>query len=148
MTSRCYLVSCVSVKQAAPSRAKDLYLSDWFKKARLYVEHSGCPWFILSAEHGLVDPESVVAPYEKTLNHMGVRERREWAAKVVGQMGNVLPQTDSIVVLAGARYREFLMDYLGSRTRQVLVPLEGLRIGEQLSWLGSHTPEQKSIEPH
>src|SRR5207302_4321691 len=28
MTSRCYLVSCVSVKQAAPSRAKDLYLSD------------------------------------------------------------------------------------------------------------------------
>lgn len=88
-----------------------------------------------------MDPESIIAPYEKTLNHMGVRERRAWAAKVVSQMNNFLPQTDSIVVLAGARYREFLMGYLRSRAREVLVPLEGLRIGEQLSWLASHCPE-------
>ncbi len=55
--------------------AKDLYVSDLFRKARRYVEAKNCPWFILSAEYGLVSPEQVIAPYEKTLNHMGVAER-------------------------------------------------------------------------
>jgi hypothetical protein len=119
-----------------------LYVSDWFKKARLYVEGSGDFWFILSAEHGLLDPEAIVAPYEKTLNHMGVNQRRAWAAKVIEQMEHQLPRTERIVVLAGARYREFLMDNLHSKAKQVVVPLEGLRIGEQLSWLSRAGSEE------
>jgi hypothetical protein len=104
------------------------------------VERSGSPWFILSAEHGLLDPEAVIAPYEKTLSNMSVRERREWARRVIGEMQTRLPACEDIVVLAGARYREFLMSYLATRAKRVTVPLEGLRIGEQLSWLASHTP--------
>lgn len=136
----CYLISCVGQKQPTPAKAKDLYISAWFTKARAYVERSSDPWFILSAEHGLVDPEITIAPYEKTLNTMGVRSRREWAAKVISQMRKRLPQCDRIVVFAGARYREFLMDYLRTRAPRVLIPMEGLAIGEQLSWLGSHNP--------
>ena len=67
-----YLVSCVSRKRATPHRAKDLYISDWFLKARAYVEDTHSPWFILSAEYGLVPPDKVLAPYERTLNKMGV----------------------------------------------------------------------------
>ena len=137
--SVCFLVSCVGAKSAAPSKAKDLYVSDWFRKARRYIECSGSPWFILSAEYGLVDPESVISPYEKTLNRMGVAERRTWARDVIRDMDQRLPICDLIVVLAGARYREFLMDYLSHRAKHVRVPMEGLRIGEQLSWLNSHT---------
>jgi len=124
----------VGQKAAVPTQAAALYVSDWFKKARYYVEATGAPWFILSAEHGLVHPESVISPYEKTLNQMGIAERRAWANKVVTQMQTQLPPCDEIVVFAGARYREFLMDYLQRRAKQVVVPLEGLRIGEQLSW--------------
>ena len=137
----CYLVSCVGQKLAIPAKAKDLYTSDWFKKARHYVERSGSPWFILSAEHGLVEPDALIAPYEKTLNTMGVRQRRDWAIRVINQMGERLPAMDEIVVLAGARYREFLMDYLTRRAGRVTVPLEGLRIGEQLSWLGARAAQ-------
>ena len=56
--------------------AKDLYISDWFVKARAHVEQAGNEWFILSAEHGLVHPENVIAPYERTLNAMGIADRR------------------------------------------------------------------------
>lgn len=133
----CFLVSCVSQKRNSGTKARDLYTSDWFKKARHFVEESGRPWFILSAEHGLLDPNSIVAPYERTLNGMSVAGRREWAMRVIAQMKDQLPPCDELVVLAGARYREFLMDYLRSRAN-VTIPLEGLRIGEQLAWLASH----------
>ena len=147
VAERCYLVSCVSAKRKAPSKAKDLYISAWFKKARCYVEGTGCPWFILSAEHGLVHPESVIAPYEKTLNAMHVDQRRQWAARVIHQMKSALPPADSIVVFAGAKYREFITEHLRSRFSEVLFPLEGLRIGEQLSWF-SHNKKGPQIGSH
>ncbi len=54
-----YLVSCVSMKRASPSPARDLYVSQWFLKARAHVEAAGWPWLILSAEHGVVHPDQV-----------------------------------------------------------------------------------------
>lgn len=138
---RCYLVSCVAKKRFEAAQAKDLYVSDWFKKARAYVEKSGEPWFILSAEYGLLDPEEMVSPYERTLNNMSLGERRAWARRVVEQMRERLPPCDEIHVLAGTQYREFIMEFLSKRAKQVKLPLEGLRIGEQLSWLGSHSLE-------
>jgi len=130
-----YLVSCVSRKQDQACPAKDLYISDWFRKARAYIELSGHLWFILSAEYGLLDPEAVVEPYERTLNKMPIRERRAWAEGVIAQLRGKLDGVDRIVILAGARYREFIMPDLTSRVAEVEVPLEGLRIGEQLSLL-------------
>lgn len=119
-----------------PTPAKDLYTSSWFTKARRYAEGTGCPWFILSAEHGLVSPDQVLAPYEKTLNTMPIAERRKWAERVAAQLKEMSPQMEIAVFLAGQRYREFLSDHLQSRNVVVEVPMQGLRIGEQLSWLG------------
>lgn len=131
-----YLVSCVSKKQDIPCEARELYQSDWFKKARAYVEARGMPWFILSAKHGLVRPEEVIAPYEQTLNKMPVIERRAWAEGVGRKLADHVSKDDEVVILAGARYREFLMPTLRELAGSVQVPMAGKRIGEQLSWLG------------
>ena len=130
----------MSKKRTTPTQAKDLYLSDWFLKARKYVEGDQSQWFILSAEHGLVSPETVLSPYEKTLNKMKISDRREWAMKVKMQMDSLLPATDRINVLAGKRYREFLMDHLRQRAKAVDVPMERLPIGKQLQYLSKTTP--------
>lgn len=130
--SRVVLVSCVSRKRRVSCRARDLYTS----RARTYVEAQACRWLILSAEHGLLHPDQVIAPYERTLNQMGVSERRSWANYLRGQLDRELPVADEIVVLAGNRYREFLMDDLRGRANRVCVPMEGPRLGEQLNWLG------------
>jgi hypothetical protein len=132
---RIALLSCVKTKANKACRAGDLYTSDWFTKAKSLVERNGLTWFILSAEHGLVDPETVIAPYEKTLNKMGVAERKAWGRKVIAQMSASLPEADEVVVLAGDRYRENLLPYLRSRFSKVTIPMEGLTSGRQLNWL-------------
>jgi hypothetical protein len=134
-TETVYLVSCVAKKQDHACKAADLYVSQWFRKARAYVEATRCPWFILSAEYGLLKPSCVVEPYNKTLNRMTRPERQDWAKRVIAQMEADLPSAECIVVLAGARYREFLLDYLRSRVRTVEVPMQGLPIGKQLQFL-------------
>ena len=115
--------------------AKNLYRSPLLKLARARVEREEAPWYILSAKYGLVHPDTEIAPYDETLNRMGVDQRREWAARVVTQMDEMLPEADEVVIFAGQRYREFLEGYLRRRFNSVKVPMEGLRIGQQLSWL-------------
>lgn len=138
---RIYLVSCVSRKTPYCAPARDLYVSSLFQKARAYVLKSGSPWFILSAEHGLVHPDDVLAPYEKTLNNMRVAERRAWAEKVQSQMEQVLPGADEVIIFAGTRYREHLEDWLNRRFARVQVPMRGLQIGKQLQWLTENEPD-------
>lgn len=139
MLKQVILVSCVAGKKADLNRAADLYTSAWFIKARRLVERTGAPWFILSAEHGLLGPETMVGPYNKTLNTMSTAERRAWAERVQLQLDAELPEADEIVVLAGNRYREYLMPYLRGRFPKVEVPMEGLTIGRQLSWMDNAT---------
>ncbi len=102
------LVSCVARKLPHPAPARELYTSPWFRKVRRYVEAQGWPWFILSAEYGLVSPEQVIEPYEKTLNKMLKPERRDWAERCVRALGPHLAGAQSVVFFAGWRYREFL----------------------------------------
>lgn len=135
-----HLVSCVARKGCVSAPAKLLYESDWFQKARRYVERSGAPWRILSAKYGLLDPDSVIAPYDETLNNMPVFDRREWANQVLRDLLQLIQPRDSVVFLAGARYREFLTLPLRNESVNVEIPMEGLRIGEQLHWFDLNTP--------
>ena len=110
-----YLLSCVGQKRATPIHARDLYTSPWFRKARTYADGTGQPWFILSAQYGLVHPDEMIAPYDLTLNTMPVADRRRWASKVLTQLEPHLNGIRSVTFLAGRRYREFLEPSLRSR---------------------------------
>lgn len=130
-----YLLSCVARKWPSPAPARDLYVSAWFQKASSYAVRTGLPWFVLSAKYGLVHPDEVLAPYELTLNTMPVTDRRRWASRVLAQMEPRLEGINSVVFLAGLRYREFLAPALQRLGVDVSVPMERLRNGEQLKWL-------------
>ena len=134
---RLYLVSCVKTKLSRPARAKELYVSDWFRKARAYVEREGVAWHILSAKYGLVHPDDEIEPYEKTLVTMRVVERRAWAGQVLEALEPCLDEADTVVFLAGQPYREFFEPWLRSRGIGLDVPMRGLRQGQQLAWLGA-----------
>ncbi|WP_148707795.1 DUF6884 domain-containing protein [Komagataeibacter melaceti] len=132
-TAPLHLIACVKRKASGPMRAADLYQSPWFRKARAYVEAQGAPWYVLSALHGLVVPDDVIAPYEQTLMTMLAADRRAWGERVVSQLverGH--SQSSPIILLAGARYRQPLASRLGPRA---IVPMAGLGIGKQLAWL-------------
>ena len=140
--SELYLVSCVNKKAPTPSKAKDLYISPWFGKAKMYVESTGRRWFILSAKYGLVEPNREIDPYDRSLNSMPIAERREWGEDVSNELRLHMTGIDTIYILAGQRYREFLVPKLRDYDDvNVVVPMEGLRIGEQLRWLDERTNE-------
>lgn len=80
------LIGCVKSKLPYASKAKDLYISPLFKGRRDYVEHTCERWFILSAEHGVVEPDRVLAPYDKTLTHVSPSARRAWAQRVLSEL--------------------------------------------------------------
>lgn len=71
-----YLVACISRKRSEPARAEALYDSPLFAKSARLARLRADKWFILSAKYGLVSPQAVIAPYDETLNKMGVSQRR------------------------------------------------------------------------
>jgi hypothetical protein len=132
-----YLVQCVAKKRHRPTQARDLYCSPWFLKARSFVEAREAPWFILSGKHGVVAPETVLAPYNVTLNKTSASRRRAWADKVALGLRRHCKAGDRVVLLAGHAYREHLEDRLRSWGCRVDAPLARLGIGRQLRWLES-----------
>lgn len=132
------LVSCVSKKADTPQKAKDLYISDLFKKSLAYacsLEPDGI--FILSALHHLLPLDEVVAPYNKTLNTMRVAERRQWAATVLKQLKERFDlEHDRFVILAGKNYYRNLVGENGIINYEL--PLGNLSIGQRLHELNKH----------
>jgi hypothetical protein len=137
---RVLLVGCVKTKHKGRHAAKDLYASPLFAKRRAYAEASGRQWFILSAEHGLVDPDQPLDPYERTLNRMSADERAAWGRRVVRAIGERLGdlETKILEVHAGSRYVNAIEDEIGEAGGTVTVPLAKLGLGKQLSWYGDH----------
>ena len=129
------LVGCVKKKANQPRPARDLYISTLFSGRRNHVERFCDEWWILSAEHGLVHPDEVLAPYDETLKRAGRDARRQWSAQVLSAIDQrVVPLAGEVFEIhAGAEYRDFgLVEGLGVRNCPVEVPTEGMRIGEQL----------------
>jgi cytoplasmic iron level regulating protein YaaA (DUF328/UPF0246 family) len=131
-----YLVSCVSKKQNCEAAAEELYISNWFKKAKTFALLYADAWYILSAKYGLVRPTERIQPYEQTLNAMPRKVRLNWTEQVLSSIVANTAKGDHIVFLAGTRYRELLTETLIQLGYTVDVPLANKGIGEQLSWLG------------
>jgi len=98
-------------------------------------------WLILSAKYQLVEPETCIEPYDETLNDKTAAERKEWSEAVFGQIAHKFSGSGAVELYfhAGARYREFLIPLLTKAGYSCEVPLEGLRIGEQLAWYNKHS---------
>jgi len=127
------LISCVSKKVNHPAPAKDLYESTLFKFCYSYAM-SLCPdnIFILSAKYGLVPADEVIAPYDLTLNTMKTKEIQKWSEGVICDLRNNTDiKNDNFLFLAGEKYRRFLLPFI----KHYEIPMQGLKIGEQLSWL-------------
>ena len=129
------LVSCASSKVSRKSKAKDLYVSSLFQYARKVAERDYDRWYILSALHGLLNPESEVSPYNDTLNTKNPSQREHWAAGVFKELLPKLKRGDEVTFLAGDSYREHLIPQLADAGFACKTPLEGLGLGQQIHTL-------------
>ena len=139
MGIRIALVSCVKTKRNSTVAAKDMYISQLFVGMRRYAEQNSDAWFILSAEHGVLQPDQVIAPYERTIKTMSKLDRMAWNERVQNKLQELLPTSAVTVVLAGVRYREGVVPFLNSNGFKIEIPMEGKKFGQQLRWLKENT---------
>lgn len=144
------LVTCVKSKGTRPAPAKDLYISALFRKERAYAERAGVPWFILSAEHGLVAPDEWLAPYERYLADTSPSYRSAWGGWVAARLDLLAgPLCDKLVEIhAGSLYLDTIRPYLEKLGARVIDPLHGLSMGRRLSWYGSIDQESAEKPSH
>lgn len=126
----------MKTKASAPAPAKDLYTSPGFRKSRAYAEARAVPWFILSAEHGLVAPDEWLAPYERYLPDTPAWYREAWGSWVVARLRLLAGDLRGrrVEVHASAAYVDAIRELLERQGALVLEPLAGLRQGERSSW--------------
>ena len=146
------LVTCVKTKLDHPAPAKDLYISDGFRKQRAYAERLGVPWYILSAEHGLVASDEWLAPYDRYLPDTPRSYREAWGRWVVARLelleGSLAGRT--VEIHASSEYVARVRAHLVERDAEVLEPLAGLTKGHRLRWYNDHKADVStaaSVEP-
>ena len=131
------LVGCVKSKRAEPAPARDLYVSTLFAGRRAFVEMTCDQWYVLSVKHGLVDPETVIEPYDVALATHSTRERRQWARAVIEELQQRVGDLGihEFEIHAGSQYRNFgLVEQLEAAGASCEVPAEGLSQGDQLAF--------------
>jgi hypothetical protein len=137
MSKEIGLVSCVKSKRDQPATPKELYTSDYFQKMRTYSEQHHDGWWILSAKHGLLDPDGdPIEPYDETLSGARKARKREWAEKVAEQLEDegLLRDDVTLVLHAGKDYYDELIPLIEDTGISIEIPTEGLYIGEKLNW--------------
>ena len=127
------LISCVSRKLDGEHPAIDLYQGPLFKGSVKYAQtFNPTKMFILSAKHFLLESNKVISKYDLTLNNMSKVEKALWATTVINQLKE-LGDLDkfNFIILAGKNYYSGLIPFM----KHYELPLEGLRLGERISWL-------------
>ena len=134
------LVSCSKQKLDRPCPAGELYTaSPLFRKARAYCERHYDAWYILSAKHGLLHPDAVIARYDLTLKRMPTAQRRAWGQRVSEQLRQLGPHT--FFAHAGRQYLEHLSGVA------VVNVLAGRTIGQRLRWYNQQAAKEGWICP-
>lgn len=128
------VVGCGKRKATEPRPARDLYTGSLFTAARRYAEASFLPWRILSAKHGLVDPDQVLEPYDAQL--LGPYWEKPELRACVGLQLAQLGWSGVLEVHAGHEYAELVRveaAYTAPGLR-VVSPVAGLQVGQRLAW--------------
>ncbi len=136
------LVGCVKRKRHRAGPARDVYTSTLWQYRMSYAELHGCPWYILSAEHGLLAPGTCIEPYDLSLADLRATERREWSLRVLNDLATEIPELDgkTIEIHAGKLYVEYGLEKglrdAGVVVRRPLAHVVGQ--GRQYAWYREH----------
>lgn len=135
-----YLISCSSKKNKTPQKASTLYASPLFEKSVAYVRliDNNANWFVLSAKHHLIHPETIIEPYDESLSDKSASEKKRWGEIVYKQITDLGYQNSHFVFLTGNSYSMHLKEYIIKGGGTVEEPMAGLGIGQRLKWLNKN----------
>jgi hypothetical protein len=130
--SRIGLISCSKGKGYKVTKAQNLYKSARFQLAVRWAGKWCDAWFIISAKHGLVPPNQVLAPYDVSLAKLSHRARVNWGEKVVGRLKTVASLGCVFVFIGDDLYFKYIKEALKGTKIEIRVPLKGLSRGARV----------------
>jgi predicted transcriptional regulator len=137
------LVSCTKSKLDEAAPARELYSPSWvFTKSVEYVEERCDEWLVLSAKHGLVEPDEVIEPYDETLAGTKKATKDEWATRVREQLkARYEGKRVKFVLMAGESYAGAVEGieqeaWIDAKVEQ---PMKGMSTGFRRRWLAQNT---------
>jgi hypothetical protein len=139
---RVALVGCSASKLQHPAPARELYTSALFRTSLAYAEGTCDALLIVSALHGVIAPNAVIGPYDRSLRQYNKREREGWGVRTIGHLLPAFEVPPQLVILAGTLYADALA--YGAHWHSLPRPKTPLRgvtgFGLRLQWLKARTP--------
>ena len=139
------LISCSKSKRNYRCKAKELYAaSELFSVSYQYAKALNVDAiYILSAKHGLIHEDTLVDPYEFSMESLPPHRQIDWANYVKTQMAETLnPSSDTFVVLTGMDYLKPLLAV--QAFGEYSFPLRGMRFGERIAFMNREIERLKA----
>lgn len=131
------IVGCGKAKRDEPSPARELYTSNYFGLKAKAAREIADEWGVASAEHGFVEPDTVLDPYDTSIDDVETGFDG-WGFDVLERVVE-LHDPDRIVLFAGKGYRNPIVaaaPWVGFDFEKIDSPFEWTSgIGEQQALL-------------
>lgn len=127
------VVSCASEKRNYPSPARLLYKGTLFRLQSEWAERNCNQWVIISALHGIVWPDTVVAPYDLQIKDLTEEDRLQWGAKVRKSLSRIAKGSEFLFMSS-----RLYFDTAAVPGSHMLFEMPDARFGHRMKWLKSH----------
>lgn len=120
------VIACGAKKAETPQPARDLYIGTLFRKARAAAEALQVPWLILSAKHGLLNPNQIVEPYDQQIATANVAHLRSTLYRQI--QSGMIGRSQVVCDFTPEAYHRLLSEAAGPR-QHFIRPVQGLGQG-------------------
>lgn len=136
LAGQCERVEVRSGVQIACCRWNGEFLVDTGDRLRRYAEEQAVPWFIVSAEHGLVRRADWLAPHDTDLNAQTPQYRNAWGAWIVAKLDRLVGGVEgkTVEIHASPTYIEPIAAELSRLHATVIVPLADVDWDDHPGW--------------
>ena len=127
------LIGCTSKKQDYECPAIEMYTkSNYFNLKLDYCRKINVDKiYILSAKYGLLEPETIIKPYNIHLKETSKDYRLTWSENVLKDLKDKTDlESDEFIILAGNDYMKYLLKHIPNNFN----PVKGLGIGQQMKF--------------
>ena len=122
------IVGCSKRKKSYTCPAEEMYSeSQLFSKTIKYIKNNyNCSYKILSAKYGIISPDTIIEPYDVTINS-------PLSIDMLYKIRSSLDSYDKVIALCGSGYVKIIRGVLP--TMCIVEPMKGLGIGKRLQYL-------------
>jgi len=130
------VLGCSREKLSIAAPASNLYISDRFRSSLILARDLAAPFAILSAKHGVVEPDRVLEPYDLDLSSLSKSDQRSWAEQAIDQLAQ-RAEGRTISILAIGAYVRPLLEANQARAQavEIIAPWLELEPPDRLVWL-------------